>query len=213
MLKYILFPLFTKVVLNKPMKLWIYLLLTLLSSNLQSQSVELPYRQIPNYPSEYSSGNVVARMIDGLGYRYYWATEGLRMEDLNYKPSEEGRTVMETLQHIYGMSEILLESPKGQPSIRPKDFTQLTFEELRKGTLENLFGASTLLKGKTEEALDTYAITFQRGEKQSSFPYWNLLNGMLSDCIYHTGQIVLMRRSNGNPQNPKVNVFLGKTRS
>jgi len=173
---------------------------------------ELPYHQIPDYPEDYGPGNVVGRMIDGLGYRYYWATEGLRPEDLSYKPSNEGRSVLETLQHIYGMSEILLESPKGEPSIRPKDFTQFTFEALRKGTLENLLAASTLVKGKDSEALNAYDITFQRGEKQTSFPYWNLLNGMLSDCIYHAGQIVLMRRANGNPQSSGVNVFLGKTR-
>jgi uncharacterized damage-inducible protein DinB len=173
---------------------------------------DLPYHQIPDYPEDYSSGNIVGRMIDGLGYRYYWATAGLRPEDLAYKPSGQGRTVLETLQHIYGMSEMLLESPKGEPSIRPKDFTQLTFEQLRQGTLRNLEAASHLMKGKTEENLDLLKVTFQRGEKQTAFPYWNLLNGMLSDCIYHTGQIVLMRRTNGNPQNPKVNVFLGKTR-
>lgn len=173
---------------------------------------ELPYTQIPDYPEDYGSGNIVGRMIDGLGYRYYWATEGLSEQDLIYRPSEEGRTVLETLQHIYGMSEMLLESPKGEPSIRPKDFTQLSFEQLRKGTLENLLAASTLLKGQNQDAFENFQVTFQRGEKQTSFPYWNMLNGMLSDCIYHTGQIVLMRRSNGNPQNPKVNVFLGKTR-
>jgi len=39
-----------------------------------------------------------------------------------------------------------------------------------------------------------------------------MLNGMISDCIYHTGQIVLMRRSNGNPIDPNVNVFIGKNR-
>ena len=172
---------------------------------------DLPYYEIPDYPEDYGSGNIVGRMIEGLGYRYYWATEGLRPEDLKYKPSEEGRTVLETLQHIYGMSEMLLESPRGEPSIRPKDFTQLTFEALRSGTLTNLQAASLVLKGKNKDDINGFQVTFQRGEKQTSFPYWNMLNGMLSDCIYHTGQIVLMRRSNGNPQNPKVNVFLGKT--
>ena len=172
---------------------------------------DLPYHQIPEYPEDYGPGNVVGRMIDGLGYRFYWATDGLRPEDLQYKPSEDGRSVLETLQHIYGMSETVLEAPKREPSIRPKDFSQLTFEELRKGTLDNLFAASNLLKGQSKEAFEDFQITFQRGDNQSSFKYWHMLNGMLADCIYHTGQIVLMRRSNGNPQNPKVSVFLGKT--
>ncbi len=190
------------------MRILVFLLLSFEFMSAQ----DLPYRQIPEYPETSTSGNIVGRMIDGLGYRYYWATEGLRPEDLAYKPSEDGRTVLETLQHIYGMSEMILESPRGEPSVRPKDFSQLTFAQLRRGTLENLEMASELMKGKTAENINELKVTFQRGEKQTSFPYWNMLNGMLSDCIYHTGQIVLMRRANGNPQNAKVNVFLGKTR-
>ncbi|WP_350286546.1 DinB family protein [uncultured Croceitalea sp.] len=176
------------------------------------QEMDLPYKEIPNYPEDYTSGNIVGRMIDGLGYRYYWATEGLRPNDLAYRPSEDGRTVLETLQHIYGMSEMILESPKGEPSVRPKDFTIYTFEALRENTLKNLEAASNLIKGKDADQISDFKVTFQRNEKQTSFPYWNMLNGMLSDCIYHAGQLVLMRRANGNPQNPKVSVFLGKTR-
>lgn len=180
--------------------------------NCQAQEMKLPYHQIPDYPEDYTAGNVVGRMIDGLGYRYHWATDGLTTSDLSYKPSENGRTMLETLQHIYGMSEMILESPSGEPSIRPKDFSAYSFEELRKKTLQNLEAASQLVKGKTANEVSNFKVTFQRGEKQTDFPYWNMLNGMLSDCIYHTGQLVVMRRANGNPQNPKVNVFLGKTR-
>ncbi len=178
----------------------------------QAQDMQLPYHQIPDYPEDYSSGNIVGRIIDGLGYRYYWATEGLTAEDLNYRPSEGGRSILETLQHIYGMSEMILESPQGKPSIRPKDFSIFPFEELRQKTLENLQNASNLIKGKNANEISRFKVTFQRGEKQTAFPYWNMLNGMLSDCIYHTGQLVVLRRANGNPQNPKVNVFTGKTR-
>ncbi|AKA34844.1 DinB family protein [Flagellimonas lutaonensis] len=173
---------------------------------------ELPYRQIPDYPSEYTSGNIVSRMVDGLGYRYYWATEGLRQQDLDYRPSEEGRTVLETLQHIYGMSEMILNTPSATPNVRPKDFSGYSFEALRKMTLENLQKASALYTTMASNDFESAKVIFLRGEKQFDFPFWNLLNGMLSDCVYHTGQIVLMRRANGNPQNPNVNVFLGKTR-
>ena len=173
---------------------------------------ELPYRQIPDYPTEYTTGTVVSRMVDGLGYRYYWATEGLTASDLAYRPSEEGRTVLETLQHIYGMSEMILNAPTATPNVRPKDFSGHSFESLRKKTLENLQKASNLYADMASNDFASAKVVFQRDEKQFDFPFWNLLNGMLSDCIYHTGQIVLMRRANGNPQNPKVSVFLGKTR-
>ena len=47
----------------------------------QAQNMELNFKEIPAYPASYSAGNVVVRIIDGLGYRYYWATDGLRSED------------------------------------------------------------------------------------------------------------------------------------
>ena len=67
---------------------------------------DLPLREIPEAPKEYTSEAVAARLIEGLGFRYYWATEGLRPEDLVYKPSDEARTCDETLDHIYGLAEI-----------------------------------------------------------------------------------------------------------
>ena len=173
--------------------------------------MELPYHQIPDYAEEYTPGNVVARMIDGLGYRFYWATEGLTQKDLDYKPSEDGRTAMETLQHICGMSYTILNAPSATPNVR-QDLSGFSFEELRQKTLENLKAASEAASGKSSDDMASFKIIFQRGDQQTELPFWNMLNGMLSDCIYHTGQIVLMRRASGNPQNPNVNVLMGKTR-
>jgi len=181
-------------------------------TNLQSQEMELPYKEIPAYPSNYASGNVVSRMIDGLGFRYYWATEGLTENDLAHKPSEEGRTAMQTLAHIHGLSHSILMTNKGEHIVREDDSLDYSFDELRKMTLENFKEASDLVLGKDIEALEQLTIVFQQGDNTSEFPYWNMINGMITDCIHHTGQIVLMRRSSGNPQNPNVNVFLGKTK-
>ena len=179
-------------------------------TELQAQDMELPYHQIPDSPETYSPGNVVARMIDGLGYRFYWATEGLTQNDLEYKPSADGRTAMETLQHICGMSFTILNAPSATPNER-QDLSDFSFEELRKKTLENFKAASKAVAEKESEDFESFKIIFQRGNQQTVLPYWNMINGMISDCIYHTGQIVLMRRSSGNPQNPNVNVLLGKT--
>ena len=58
----------------------------------QDELEALPYAEIPPMTGDYTPGKVAARVIDGLGFRYYWATEGLTEKDLEYKPSEEGRT-------------------------------------------------------------------------------------------------------------------------
>lgn len=193
---------------NNLMKSNLFLLTILCIATMTAQ--DLPYKKIPDYPETYSSGNIVSRMVDGLGFRYYWATDGLTDSDLRYQPTKESRNVLETLQHIYGMSEMILNTLDAKPNIRPKDFSIYTFEELRKKTLENLDAASAKYRKMESSQFDDSKVIFQRGEKQSDFPFWNLLNGMLSDCIYHAGQITLLRRMNGNPINPKVNVFLGK---
>ena len=39
-----------------------------------------PYHEMPPTSEKYTNATVAARMIDGLGYRYYWATKDLREE-------------------------------------------------------------------------------------------------------------------------------------
>ena len=172
----------------------------------------LPYYEIPEYPDTYTPGNVAARVVDGLGYRYYWATAGLQEEDLSYKPSEDSRTIHETAEHIYRLSRTCLQVSKKEDIVRLENETEYSYTEIRKMTLENIQAASNLLKGRTAEELDEMNIVFKRADRTSEFPFWNLLNGMLSDAIYHTGQIVAFRRAAGNPVDFRMNVFTGKTR-
>ncbi len=178
----------------------------------ESTETDLPYQNIPEHPEDYGPGNVIARMIDGLGYRYYWATEGLTDKDLQFAPADEARNLMETLQHIYGLSETIVNAPKGVANERPQDWSALSYVELRTLTLSRLKQASELCRGKRAEDIDKMQVSFKNGEKQFDFPYWNMLNGPLADAIYHTGQVVSFRRASGNPMNSKVNVFTGKTK-
>ena len=75
------------------------------------------YHEIPPYPTSYTAANVAARMVDGLGFRYYWATEGLTETDLSYKPSQEARTTLETLEHILGLTTVLNNAVKKHSTI------------------------------------------------------------------------------------------------
>lgn len=201
----------------------IYLLFTLASSiaatGLAAQSETtmnadpasgLPYYQIPDYPETYTAENVAARMIDGLGFRYYWATEGLREEDLAFRPGEDARATVETLEHILGLSTLILNAVYGRANERPAERPALSFEQMRKATLENLKMASDRLKGSPEGALAGFSIVFKRGEETSEFPFWNLINGPVADALWHVGQVVSFRRSSGNPINPKASVFSGR---
>lgn len=184
-----------------------------MATNLYSQTGNspLPYHQIPDYPDKYSATTTVARMLDGLGYRYYWATDSLRTEDLEYKPSEDSRSAGHTIEHIHGLSQTVLNAIQQKANV-PTEPEELSFEETRKRTLENFKIASEILKNSKKKDLKKFDIVFKRGDKSSSFPFWNLLNGPIADAIYHTGQIVAYRRASGNPLNSKVSVFTGKNK-
>ena len=187
----------------------------LISVNAQSQKSEMnvtPYSYIGDYPEVVTAATVLARTIDGLGYRYYWGTEGLTDDDLIFRPSEDASNIIETLEHLHGLTGGILNCVEGKPNIRSKDKKELSYEELRHQSLVNLKKASDLLKANPNMGLSANKVIFQRGENKSVFEFWHLLNGHLSDAIYHTGQIVSFRRTNENPVNPKMNVFMGKNR-
>jgi hypothetical protein len=184
---------------------------TLTAQNNNAVEFKLPYAEIPAYPDAFTPETVAARMIDGLGFRYYWATEGLRPEDLAFRPNDEARTSGETLGHILGLSRTIANSVKQVANVRGTEYPDYTFEEKRKATLENLKTASDLLKSGTVK-LEDCKIVFQNGENSSEFPFWNQLNGPIADAIWHCGQVVSFRRSSGNPFNSKVSVFSGKVR-
>ena len=184
----------------------------LAAQNTPEDTMSLPYYEIPAYPESFSAENVVARMIDGLGFRYYWATEGLRPEDLAFRPGAEARSSEETIDHILGLSNIIINAVKQQPNVRSGEETSpLSFEVKRKQTLDNLKTASDMLKG-AQASLTDYPIVFVNGGKRSEFPFWNMLNGPIADALWHVGQVVSFRRSSGNPFNGKASVFTGKVR-
>ena len=183
------------------------ILLSLISmSNFAQSNTDLPYRSIPDYPESYTAGTVLSRMIDGLGFRYYWATDSLRQEDLDYKPSDEARTTFETIQHIYGLSRVVVNATRQQANGR--DTVNYTFDEYRRLTLNNLKEASETLLQSSPEDIEGYIIDF--GARK--YPYWNNINGPIADAIWHVGQIVSFRRSSGNPFNSKASLFNGKLR-
>ncbi len=168
--------------------------------------------EIPAAPENSSAGNIIARMVQGLGYRYYWASKNLRIEDLQYRPTIEASSTFETLEHIYGLAEVIRNSATSSPSIRPVKSPPKDYTVLREKTLEYLEQANALFLNKTQEEVAQMQLVFQRGNDLYHYPIWNLLNGPLADAIYHTGQVVSFRRTSGNPIQKGVNVFTGKTK-
>ncbi len=190
----------------------IALFLIFLPFNLFAQDTmktTLPYYEIADAPETYTAAGVAARMIDGLGFRYYWVSEGLREEDLIFKPSEDGRTTGETVDHIYRLSRTIYNTINSIPNIKVEE-VEMSFEETRKQTLEMLYQSSLILRENPD--LDSLNIIFQNGDNSTEYPFWNLINGPIADALWHCGQVVSFRRSSGNPYNSKASVFSGKVR-
>ncbi len=168
----------------------------------QINAQELTYYEIPEPSDDYTAGSIASRIIDGLGFRYYWATEGLTDKDLSFKPTEESRSAEETIDHILGLSQVILNAAIHKPNggTQPK----MTFHEKREKTLKNLKKASNIINKQTD--LSAFKVVF--GDKE--LPFWNVLNGPVADAIWHCGQIVSFRRSSGNPLPKGISFLTGK---
>ncbi|MTI21814.1 hypothetical protein E1176_12350 [Fulvivirga sp. RKSG066] len=164
------------------------------------------YEEIPELPENYTAGTVAGRMVDGLGFRFYWATADLRPEDLTYRPAEDTRTILETVDHIYSMSVMIYNAVH---KTSEKSDNSLSFEAKRKQALLNFEKVSKVLKASKPEDMESYEVI----GRTTNYPFWNLINGPIADCLWHCGQIVSHRRAAGNPFNSNVSVFMGKLRS
>jgi hypothetical protein len=160
------------------MKPLIILLLMVVVSSLVAQDKSLPYSELPSYPESFTGGAVASRVIDGLGFRFYWATDGLRPEDLSYKPTKEARTSQETIEHIYGLTTMILMATQQTADISGSN-SKMSFAELRRAVLQNLKTASDKLRGSSDQQLKDFKIKFNGHE----YPFWNQLNGPIADCL------------------------------
>jgi len=186
----------------------ITLILILTMTSMYSQK-KLPFYQIQEAPDEISSTNIMVRMVQGLGFRYHWATQDLTEKDLKYRPSKDAISNFETIKHIYNLSNTIYNSTKTSTNIRSEKKVPTDYRSLRRETLNNLKLTSEAFESFNDEELKNVKIIIQRKSGNYEFPIWNLINGPISDAIYHTGQLVSFRRTSGNPIPKGVNVFLG----
>ena len=121
------------------MKIQLLLFAFLASTLMMAQITEeqFPYYELPEYPETFSAGTVAARMIDGLGFRYYWATQDLRISDLDYKPNDDVRSTGETIDHILNLSYVIVNSTLKKPNDN-NDYSAMDLNDKRKQTLVNL---------------------------------------------------------------------------
>jgi hypothetical protein len=154
------------------------------------------FRDIPSPPSAITAGTVLARLAQGIGFRYRWATEGLSAEDLAFCPAEGSMTLGQLLEHIHGLvrwvGECVGLAPLGSTG--------------RDSTLELVAALAKRFEAMTESDLSAVVVRTSRGE---TLPFWNLVNGPLADSLTHIGQVASWRRILGKPV-PRADVFRGR---
>lgn len=187
------------------MKKYLLIVMMAVSSHLiMSQDY---FKKIPQVPDKYTAATVTIRMIDGLGYRYYWATEGLTDDNMGYQVSKEARTLRQTMEHLMGLSVMIRSTVSGEAFNRNFNANLMTHQQLREETLKNLESARKALQSNTKLS----KLEIQYGQ-DATLPFWNAINGPIEDAVWHTGQVVMMRRGAGNPLPKGVNVLLGETK-
>ncbi len=154
------------------------------------------YYRIPAYPDHFSGTSVLARMLDGLGFRFYWATEGLRAEDYAFRPAKDTMSIGELVVHVWSLVNWVSSSALKKSYAEPKDAQAARGEALK--VIHDL--RETML-AMSDEELGKLRIRNK--------PFWNIVNGPFSDALTHTGQINSFRRLAGNPV-AEANVFLGE---
>ena len=172
----------------------------------------LPYETIPSAPEAVDGPGVLARFVDGMGFRYRWATEGLTSEALTFRAAEDTMTLGEVLAHMCVLVRwtegSVRSSLAGENAGFYMEFVDVpeAWDDLRADTLLGLVELRTLLAGADPGLLAAATITGH--PKHGPQPFWCVLNGPLADFLNHVGQVASWRRMAGNPV-PSADLFRG----
>lgn len=164
---------------------------------------ELPYHDFPDPPEKMNAVGLLIRFVDTFGFRYRWATEGLREEDMGFHACDSSMSIDELLTHVHNLISATETFIMGneREKIEPT-----SLEERRRKTLEIAARLREELQTIDDDYLDKRRFMVPWAGKE--YPLWYLINGPLSDAFTHLGQIASWRRINGNPI-PDHNVFFG----
>ena len=78
--------------------------------------------------------------MDGLGFRYHWATEGLSNQDMDYRICESSQSTKETFAHILYMVTMVECAFTDETYEIPEKGVTLGLEGLRRATLQQIEG-------------------------------------------------------------------------
>lgn len=166
---------------------------------------ELPFEDISKTPTELTATNTLLRVVEGLGFRYRWATENLSEDNIKFRPHPTSMNIEEVNSHIFDLINSTFRVFGGE---KQNIDSSNSFPQIRKKSLFILEDLRERLKKMRDEDL----VEMEKNTSRK-LPFWYWVNGPLSDALTHVGQITSWRRIAGNPQLKGVNVFIGTSDS
>lgn len=159
-----------------------------------------PFERLPAPPTAIDAPGVLTRLVDGLGFRYRWATEGLVDDDADWRATDGSMSLGEVVEHVLKLvawtRACLGGAPRdGEPAAG--------LAAQRRATLAELVALRAHVAAMTPDDLAAVRIA-----RKDDAPFWFLVNGPLADALTHVGQIAAWRRQAGSPA-PRANVFAG----
>jgi len=166
---------------------------------------------IPAPPDEVRGATVLARLVDGLAFRYRWATEGLSESELAFRPAEGAMSTSELLDHVHKLARWVEGTVRRTIDSEPERMDEREpiaedVEGVRASTLARFARLRAQLVELSDSDLARIEITGTRSK--GAQPFWSMINGPLADALTHVGQINTYRRIAGNPA-PAADVFRG----
>ncbi len=157
----------------------------------------LPYHTIPEPPAKVTAGTILARLVDGLAFRFRWATERLDETELDFRPGTDSMSLHELCTHIW---KLVVTADRHFGGPEPEKPTPETLPDLRHKTLQRLTSLRERLAQMSADEIQAY--------QGKNYPFWNMIHGPLADVLSHIGQINGWRRMAGNPR-PNARMFFG----
>jgi len=144
------------------------------------------YHTLPRAPDHITAANVIARILAGIGFRFYWVTDALTQKTYEFQPGPDARSILETVDHIWELLNWLYRAMDAKGTPKPAGALPL-----REATLDLIARLEEAFSEMEQEELAAIQVLKE--------PFWPVLNGPLSDVLTHIGQIAMMRRMAGSP--------------
>jgi hypothetical protein len=162
------------------------------------------FQSLPATPSSSSSGAILSRFIVAIGFRYQIATKGLTQNEIEFRPVEGSMNMLELLDHIY---KVLTWAYKAFDKNAKLEIPSNTFDDYQERTLQVCESFRKRLEEMSDEEIEQTEVYLKRID--TTFSFWYLINGPISDVLTHIGQINSWRRIAGNPVD-RISPFTGK---